>query len=133
TTAGIVSQTINVNSATGPLNFTVGDVDTPVDNLTLSVNSSKLALVPTNNIVFGSNGANRTVTVTPAAGETGTATITVSVSDGQYSVSTSFVVTVSTVSSANSVLQWSRFEAAVINTRAYADPYRDVTLNVTYT
>src|SRR2546426_196843 len=42
---------------------------------------------------------------------------------------------VSTLPFPNSVLQWAqwaRFEVAVVNTRAYADPYRDVTLNVTY-
>src|SRR3981189_3533126 len=33
----------------------------------------------------------------------------------------------------NSVFQWGRFEAAVINTNIHTDPYRDVTLNVTYT
>ena len=83
-----------VNTATGAIPFTIGDADTPVDSLTLSKNSSNLTLVPTNNIVFGGSGANRTVTVSPAAGRTGTATITVSVSDGVNSASDAFVLTV---------------------------------------
>ncbi|MDA3873764.1 MAG: DUF5060 domain-containing protein [Kiritimatiellae bacterium] len=29
--------------------------------------------------------------------------------------------------------QWARFETALTNTQSYSDPYRDVTLNVTYT
>ncbi|MCH9022110.1 MAG: DUF5060 domain-containing protein, partial [Planctomycetes bacterium] len=33
----------------------------------------------------------------------------------------------------DSVGQWDRFEAAIENTRAYGNPYRDVTLEVTYT
>ena len=66
-----------MNTATAAIPFTVNDTDTPVNNLTLSRGSSNPALVPTNNIVFGGSGANRTVTVTPAAGQTGTATITV--------------------------------------------------------
>lgn len=40
---------------------------------------------------------------------------------------------ISAASAQVAVLQWDRFEAAVINTNIYADPYRDVTLNVTYT
>src|SRR6185436_4183814 len=53
--------------------------------------------VPVSNIVFGGSGANRTITVTPAAGQTGTATITVTVSDGQASAPTSFLLTVNAV------------------------------------
>ena len=63
-------------------------------NLQLSAASSNLVLVPNRNIVFGGYGANRTVTVTPAAGQTGSATITVTVNDGPNNTSTSFVVTV---------------------------------------
>ena len=44
--------------------------------------SSNPALVPAANIVFGGSGANRTVTITPAANQSGTATITLTVTDG---------------------------------------------------
>src|SRR5262249_16834561 len=46
------------------------------------------------NLVFGGSGANRTVTITPAANQTGVATLTVTVSDGQASTATSFQLTV---------------------------------------
>ncbi len=95
TITGIANQTINVGATTGPLAFTIGDVETAAGSLTLSPNSSNPTLVPVGNIVFGGSGANRTVTVSPAAGQSGTATITVSVSDGALSASNSFVVTVS--------------------------------------
>ena len=36
-------------------------------------------------------------------------------------------------SATNPVPKWDRFEIAIVNTNAYADPYRAVTLNVTYT
>ena len=36
-------------------------------------------------------------------------------------------------SATNPVPRWDRFETALVNTNTYADPYRDVTLNVTYT
>ena len=72
----------------------MGDAQVAPANLQLSGASSNLGLVPNENIVFGGNGANRTVTVTPAAGQTGSATITVTVNDGPNNTSTSFVVTV---------------------------------------
>ena len=94
TITDIANQTINVNGTAGPLSFTIGDVNAPLTSLTLSAGSSNPTLVPTNNIVFGGSGSSRAVTVTPATGQSGTATITVSVSDGQLSASTSFALTV---------------------------------------
>jgi VCBS repeat-containing protein len=77
----IADVTIYANSNTGPLSFTIGDVE-GLAGLAVSGSSSNTTLVPTANIVFGGSGAARTVTVTPAAGKTGTATITVTVTDG---------------------------------------------------
>jgi hypothetical protein len=94
TLTGMADQTITVNGTTGPLNFTIGDVDTAVGSLTVNPNSSNLGLVPLGNIVLVGSGTNRTITVTPAAGQTGTATITVSVSDENLSASNSFGLTV---------------------------------------
>ena len=46
--------------------------------------------------MFGGSGANRTVTITPAAGQSGTSTITLTVTDGNGGTATdSFVLTVS--------------------------------------
>jgi fibronectin type 3 domain-containing protein len=82
TISNIVNQTINMNGNTGALAFTVGDAETAAGSLVPTKGSNNPTLVPTANIVFGGSGANRTVTVTPAAGLTGTATITVTVTDG---------------------------------------------------
>jgi len=73
---------------------TVGDVETAAASLTLGGSTSNATLVPVGNIAFGGTGSARTVTVTPAAGQTGTATITVTVSDGLAVVPTSFLLTV---------------------------------------
>jgi hypothetical protein len=94
TLSDIANRTVARGTSTGAIGFTIGDVETTANSLTLSKASSNLTLVPTNNIVFGGSGANRTVTVTPAAGQSGTATITVSVSDGSVSTSDTFVLTV---------------------------------------
>ncbi len=94
TISAIANQTILQDESTVPLSFTVGDAEVAAANLQLSATSSNPGLVPVGNIVFGGGGANRTVTVTPTAGQTGNATITVTVNDGPNNTSTNFVVTV---------------------------------------
>ena len=69
----------------------------------MSGSSSNTTLVPNGNIVFGGSGANRTVTVTPAANQSGTATITVTVSDGALTASDTFVLTVTPVNDAPTI------------------------------
>ncbi len=101
TISNIADKTINANTSTGALPFTIGDLDDPLaTTLTVSGNSSNLTLVPLANIVFGGSGPNRTVTVTPAANQFGTATITVTVTDPANptpTVSDTFLLTVNSV------------------------------------
>ena len=93
TISAISAKTTTRNTAiTVP--FTIGDVDNPLSSLTLSRSSSNTTLVPNANIVFGGSGANRTVKITPAAGKTGTTTITLHVSDGTLTTTTTFTVKV---------------------------------------
>ena len=94
TISNIPNQTVAMNGVLGPLAFTVGDVETAAGALALTGSSSNTTLVPLSGIAFGGSGANRTVTVTPAAGRAGTATITVNVSDGALGASDTFVLTV---------------------------------------
>jgi len=94
TISSIANQQVTANNATGPLNFTIGDDQTPVGNLTLTGGSDNLTLVPVNNVVFGGTGASRTVTVMPALNQTGIATITITVGDGLSETPTSFQLTV---------------------------------------
>jgi hypothetical protein len=82
TISPIGDVTISVNKTTGPIPFTVGDAETPVENLKVVAGSSNVNLVPVSSIVFGGSGANRTVTVTPTQADTGQVVITVSVLDG---------------------------------------------------
>jgi hypothetical protein len=103
TISSIANRSTNEDVATGPISFTVGDVETSADSLTVSSSSSNQTLVPNANITFGGSGANRTVTVTPAANQYGSATITVTVSDGTYSTPTSFVLTVNSVNDAPTI------------------------------
>jgi VCBS repeat-containing protein len=85
-------QCLSDSSAQGRLNLTVGDVDNPASNLTLSGSASNTTLVPIGNIVFGGSGTGRSVTITAASGKSGTATITVQVSDGTATTSVTITV-----------------------------------------
>jgi uncharacterized repeat protein (TIGR01451 family) len=98
TISGPSAQSILEDGATGVLSVTVGDAETPVGSLTLGGSSSDLTLVPNANIVFGGSGSARTVQVTPAADRFGSATITLTVTDGAgASTSTDFLLTVTGV------------------------------------
>jgi hypothetical protein len=103
TISDIADQTINEDTNTGALSFTVGDVETSVTSLTVSRTSSNTVLVPTANVVIGGSGVNRTVAVTPAPNQFGTATITVTVSDGSASTSDTFLLTVDPVNDAPTI------------------------------
>jgi hypothetical protein len=91
--SAIANQITYVNIAVGPVSFTVSDPEG--DSLTVSQASSNPTLLPTGNVVLGGSGANRTVTLTPASGQTGVSTITLFVADNFNTNSTSFVLSVS--------------------------------------
>ncbi|MEO5333746.1 MAG: SUMF1/EgtB/PvdO family nonheme iron enzyme [Magnetococcus sp. YQC-5] len=95
TISSMTNQTTAVNTATNAIAFTVSDVETAAASLTVTGSSSNKTLVPDANIVFGGSGGSRTVTVTPASGQSGSATITVAVNDGKATANTNFSVTVS--------------------------------------
>jgi len=97
TISNIADQTINQDTSTGPLSFTIGDVETAAGSLTVTGSSSNPALVPNANIVFGGSGANRTVTVAPVAGQSGSSTITITVNDSALTASDTFVLTVNPI------------------------------------
>jgi Concanavalin A-like lectin/glucanases superfamily/HYR domain/Metallo-peptidase family M12 len=90
----IASRTIGANSDTGPIPFTIGDAETPADNLTVSATSSNTVLVPNANFVFNGTGSNRTVRVFPAPTQTGMTLVTITVSDGSLTTNDTFLLTV---------------------------------------
>jgi hypothetical protein len=94
TVSSIANQTINANTSTGPLAFMIGDAQTPAANLTVSASSSNPTLVPAANIALSGSGSVWTITVIPAAGQTGTSTIAVTVCDPSLCTTTNFLVTV---------------------------------------
>jgi hypothetical protein len=90
----IPAQVLAVGSVMGPRPFTISDPDSPISSLTLSGSSSNPTVVQNAGIVFGGSNANRTITATPASGQMGVTTITITASDGVASTSTNFRLTV---------------------------------------
>ncbi|MEJ1238218.1 Ig-like domain-containing protein [Chryseolinea sp. T2] len=99
TISAIGDQNITEDAVAGPIPFTIGDVDTPGAPGTLQVNksSSNTTLIPDANVVIGGSGASRSVTITPALNQSGTATISISVYDGHSTTVRDFIVNVSPV------------------------------------
>ena len=98
TLSPIADQNTAEDSATSPVAFTVGDVETAASALVLNASSSNPALVPVGNITFGGSGSNRTVSILPATNQSGTSAISIRVTDGEGgSVSNVFLVRVTPV------------------------------------
>jgi uncharacterized repeat protein (TIGR01451 family) len=93
----ILPQTVNEDTVIGPLNFTIGDVETAATSLNVAAASSNPALIPNANIQLSGSGSNRLVTVRPTTNQSGSATITITVSDGVSTANDMFLVTVNPV------------------------------------
>jgi MYXO-CTERM domain-containing protein len=103
TISNISNQVTPEDTQTAPITFTIGDVETTPASLTVSGSSSNQAVIRNADITFGGSGANRTVRLRPVAATSGTATITITVSDGAASTSDTFVLTVSNVADAPTI------------------------------
>jgi len=93
----IADQSITPNGSTGDIPFVINDLQTAPSGLVLSASSSDPGLVPNENIDFGGSETNRTVRMTAANDQLGSATITIFVSDGFLTSSNSFAVNVNAV------------------------------------
>ena len=87
TITDIANRTTAQNTVTAAIPFTIGDVETLAADLQVAVTSDNPTLVPNTNIALGGAGSDRTLTVTPADNQTGTANITVTVTDADGGVS----------------------------------------------
>ncbi|MCC7376103.1 MAG: proprotein convertase P-domain-containing protein [Verrucomicrobiales bacterium] len=87
----VADQVIFAGTRTPPIEFNYGDAETEKKNLLFSIESSNARLVPTNNVyIVGS-----VLTVAPVGGLSGSADITMTVTDAQgTSASTTFSVRV---------------------------------------
>jgi VCBS repeat-containing protein len=90
----VAGGTCGRDDHSGTINLAVGDVENAATTLTLSVVSSNPALVPTSNVAFAGSGAARTMTVSAVDGRSGTAILTITVSDEDASGKVEVKVTV---------------------------------------
>jgi hypothetical protein len=84
----INNQSIDEDTASSPIHFTIADADG--DHLTLSGSSSNETLVSLENISFSGSTSDRYITITPTSDEQGQVTINVAVTDGNLTATTSF-------------------------------------------
>jgi len=94
TVSSVANRSVVATSSTGAIPFIVGDATTLAASLTVTSTSSNPSLVPASAIVLRGSGASRSITVTPPGTSSGTATITIRVSDGVLTTSTTFLLTV---------------------------------------
>ncbi|MBX3745456.1 MAG: proprotein convertase P-domain-containing protein [Verrucomicrobiae bacterium] len=95
-TIGGFPATTNVIAGGSLLNipFTVGDLETPARNLVVTRETSDATRIPLENIILGGADANRFLSLTTIGTGAASVTITVRVSDGELTASTSFVVNI---------------------------------------
>ncbi|WP_239465908.1 choice-of-anchor C family protein [Gemmata sp. SH-PL17] len=121
TISAVAAQHTTTGAATGPIAFRVDDHETPPARLRVRASSSNPALVPDDGIVFGGSGADRTVALAPVAGVTGTARVTLWVTDeGGLTASTEFELSVTPPDAAPAFRSVPAGTAAVGRLYAYA-------------
>ena len=97
TITAIADQTIDEDGTTEALAFSIDDVETPPESLTVTAISNNTTLIPNANIAVVGTGSDRTIQVTPVANRFGTAFITLTVDDGEDSATETFQVDVTAV------------------------------------
>lgn len=97
TITAVADTTVNEDTATSTIAFTIGDQETAATGLTVTATSSDPTVVANTGIAISGTGANRTVTVTPVANAAGSSTITLNVSDGTTTTQETFLITVNPV------------------------------------
>jgi len=97
--SSISDRTIAQDTSTGPIPFSVADLETAASNLQVTATSSNVVLVASNGLVLSGSDSARSITVTPAPGQSGNSRIVVSVSDGALTTSSGFNLAVTSAGS----------------------------------
>jgi hypothetical protein len=95
TISSIADQAVEPGQNMAPVPFSVRDAETPAQSLSVTALSSNPTLLPSANVVLGGSGTNRSVMAYPVAGQTGSATLTITVTDSTaLATNTTFVLNV---------------------------------------
>ena len=105
TITSIANQTINEDTPTTALAFTIADIDSTLSCATsITKGTSNSTIIPAGNIVIGGTAPNCTATITPAADQNGgPVTITLGVTDGTTTTNTTFTVSITSILDITSV------------------------------
>ncbi|KPA14575.1 hypothetical protein MHK_005218, partial [Candidatus Magnetomorum sp. HK-1] len=107
----IADQTTLEDISTSIISLTATDLETASSSLILTMTSSNQILVPDEYLLYLSNSGQYSIVATPALNQYGTATISVTITDGGgLAASTLFNLTVTDVD--DSVYMWANFQAA---------------------
>jgi hypothetical protein len=123
-------RTAGAGTAIGAVTVGLTDMETPSSALSVTALSANPALVPNQpvNLNLSGTGNVRSLNISPAAGASGSTTITVTASDGSLSSSKSFVLTVTSPLSARQIWWNEKFgtpEPGSGTSAATADPDGD--------
>lgn len=112
--SSIGNQSIDQDTSTAALAFTVSDNETAAAQLQVAVTSSNPTLIPQAGLTLAGSGGARTLLVTPASDQSGTAQITITVTDSSgQQTQTQFVLTVRDTRVAFSQYSLTAFNLAV--------------------
>ncbi len=100
TVTPILNQNVLEDSGPRAVAFSINDVETSTSSLVVSASSSNPSVISNAQLILSGTGAQRQLQFSPNSDVSGTTTITVTVSDGSATTSTSFVVTVNAVNDA---------------------------------
>jgi autotransporter-associated beta strand protein len=91
----LADLSLGMNTTSAPISFTFGNLGaSPGASLQVLASSSNPTLLPPGGLVLGGSGISRTLTILPATNQTGSALVTVSVTDGVWTNSRSFNLSV---------------------------------------
>lgn len=123
----IATQNSTPNTATSAIAFTFNDPDGAVcTTARLSMSSSNTTLVPNANVVFAGTAPNCTATITPAANQTGSTTITITATDGGLgNKTTSFTLNIN-----GGLLRWEFPISTVVTTYSFGTPGANTTVTL---
>ncbi|MEM7551493.1 MAG: BspA family leucine-rich repeat surface protein [Bacteroidota bacterium] len=98
--SSISDVSIDEDTSTGTISFSINDAETPASDLTVIANSGNPSLIPSSEIILSGSNMDRSISATPITNANGITTITIEVSDGEDTSSESFQLTVNAVNDA---------------------------------
>jgi hypothetical protein len=118
TISNVASRSTNEDVSLNNIAVTIADIDGALPCSAITVTSSNITLLPAGNSAVTGTYPDCKLALTPAANQNGSATVTLTVSDGSLSAQSSFTLTVTAVNDAPTI-------AAVSN----AETFKNLALN----